>query len=65
MLQYDTAGRQYNQPMLVECWTSVSDGGPTFDQHWVNVLCFLGGAPHMDFIHNTQDNQTREINWLC
>ena len=29
-------------PMLVQCWASVVDGGPTLDQHWVDVLCLLG-----------------------
>ena len=28
--------------MLVECWTSVADGGPTLNQHWFNVSCLLG-----------------------
>ena len=26
--------------MLVRCCTSVSDAGPTLNQHWVNALCF-------------------------
>ena len=30
------------QPVLEKCWTSVEDGGPTLNQHWVNVLYFLG-----------------------
>ena len=29
-------------PMLVQCWASVVDGGPTLKQHWVNFLCLLG-----------------------
>ena len=32
--------------MLVQCWASVADGGPTLHQHWVNVSCLLG----IDFI---------------
>ena len=28
-------------PVLVECWASVVDGGPTFNQQWVNVSCLL------------------------
>ena len=28
--------------VLVECWASVADHGPTFNQHRVNVPCFLG-----------------------
>ena len=27
---------------LIQCWTIVVDGGPTLNQHWVNVLCLLG-----------------------
>ena len=26
-------------PMLVQCWSSVVDGGPTLNQHWSNILC--------------------------
>ena len=29
-------------PMLLWCWASVADGGPTLQQHWVSVLCLLG-----------------------
>ena len=29
-------------PMLVYCWSTVYDAGPTLSQHWVDVLCFLG-----------------------
>ena len=28
--------------MLVHCWTTVYDVGPTANQHWVNVSCLLG-----------------------
>ena len=28
-------------PMLVSCWSCVADGGPTGDQHRMNVLCLL------------------------
>ena len=30
-------------PMLVQCWASVVDDGPTLNQHWVNVstTCLL------------------------
>ena len=28
--------------MLVQCWASVVDGGPTLDQHRVDVPCLLG-----------------------
>ena len=27
--------------MLDKCWANVYDGGPTFVQHQVNVLCLL------------------------
>ena len=30
------------RPMLVWCWASVVDADPTWNQHWVNVLCLLG-----------------------
>ena len=26
-------------PVLVQCWTSVSDAGPTLHQQWVNMSC--------------------------
>ena len=29
------------QPMLVQCWASVEDDGPTLYQHWLNVSCLL------------------------
>ena len=29
-------------PMLIQCWASVEDGGPTLKQHWVNAPCLLG-----------------------
>ena len=29
-------------PMLLQCWASVEDGGPTLKQHWVNAPCLLG-----------------------
>ena len=28
--------------MLVECWPTVFDAGPTFNQHLFNVSCLLG-----------------------
>ena len=28
--------------MLVQCWASVVDGGPTLAQHWIDVSCLLG-----------------------
>ena len=28
--------------MLIQCWASVEDGGPTLNQHCVNVPCLLG-----------------------
>ena len=32
------------QPMPVQCWLTVADGGPTLCRHWVIVLCLLGCA---------------------
>ena len=29
--------------MLFQCWASVEHGKPTLKQHWVNILCLLGG----------------------
>ena len=29
----------YTDPMLVQCWASVADDGPTLNQHWVSVSC--------------------------
>ena len=31
-------------PMLLECWPSVADDGPAFQQHCVNVSCWLGAG---------------------
>ena len=28
--------------MLIWCWASVVDAGPTINQHWNNVTCLLG-----------------------
>ena len=30
--------------MLVYCWSSVADAGPTLNQHWFNILCFSGAV---------------------
>ena len=30
-----------NHIKWVKCWASVVDGGPTLNQHWVNVSCLL------------------------
>ena len=35
--------------MLVWCWASVADGGPTLNQHWHNVSCILG--PNWNYSH--------------
>ena len=29
-------------PVLIQCWSSVFDAGPTLNQHWMKVLCLLG-----------------------
>ena len=39
-LSYSQCTR-YTDPMLVQCWASVEDDGPTLNQHWVSVLCLL------------------------
>ena len=31
-------------PMLVQCWSTVYDAGPTLNQQWDNVSCLLGCA---------------------
>ena len=33
--------------MLVDCWPTVADGGPTANQHWVEVSC-LQDLPSID-----------------
>ena len=38
---YYTQQTRGNHPMLFQCWTSVEDGEPTLEQHWVNALCLL------------------------
>ena len=30
--------------MLFQFWASVEDGGPTLQQHWMNVSCLPGNA---------------------
>ena len=30
------------EPLLVQCWSNVVDGGPTLNQQWLNVSCLLG-----------------------
>ena len=30
------------EPLLIQCWASVVDGGPTLNQQWLNVACLLG-----------------------
>ena len=29
------------KPMPIQCWTDVSDVGPTLNRHWFNVSCFV------------------------
>ena len=31
------------EPLLVQCWASVYDAGPTLNQQWLNVSCLLRG----------------------
>ena len=37
-----TKKTRYNEPMLVYCWASFVDAGPTISQHWFIVSCLLG-----------------------
>ena len=30
------------EPLLVQCWSTVYDAGPTLNQQWLNVSCLLG-----------------------
>ena len=30
------------EPLLVQCWASVVDGGPTLNQQWLNLSSSLG-----------------------
>ena len=32
------------EPLSVQCWASVVDGGPTLNQQWLNVSSLLGWA---------------------
>ena len=38
--------------MLIQCWSTVYDAGPTLDQHRANLLCLLG---------NMVSNKSRQI----
>ena len=33
---------RYIEPLLVQCWSTVYDAGPTLNQQWLNVSCLLG-----------------------
>ena len=35
-------GNTSNDPVLVWCWASVCEAGPTPNQHWLNVSCSQG-----------------------
>ena len=47
-------------PILVQCWFTVYDAGPTLNQQWDNVSCLLGlmSLPHLFVSH------MREVNVL-
>ena len=32
----------YIEPMVASCWSIVCDAGPTWSQHWINMLYLLG-----------------------
>ena len=40
-------------PMLVQCWASVVDGGPTLRQHWITELCLLGSCQNRSHCFST------------
>ena len=29
--------------MLIQCWHIIEDGGQTLNQHWIDLMCLLGG----------------------
>ena len=37
-----TRQTQNVEQMLVYCWSSVEDDGPTVNQHWLDIFCLLG-----------------------
>ena len=42
-IQYQRPGKHDpSKSMLVYCWASVTDSGPTLSQHWFNVI-FING----------------------
>ena len=38
-------------PMLVQCWASVADVGPTLIQHWISVSCWGALPPSPQYLH--------------
>ena len=38
----NTPSKHDFDPMLVRCWPTICDAGPTSIQHWFNALCLLG-----------------------
>ena len=42
MLISQTQQTRDSEPMLVQCWADVVDGGPTLSQHWFTGSCLLG-----------------------
>ena len=51
------ATRRDVDPMLVQCWPDVVDGGATLNQHWVNVSCLLGSC--VSYVLQTRFNRIR------
>ena len=45
-------------PMLVQCWASVVDGGPTLNRHWVNVSSSLASNASRSL---RASQQTRDV----
>ena len=38
---------RYIDPKLVQCWATVCDGGPTLNQHWINVGVLILSGSHL------------------
>ena len=45
---------QDKHPMLVQCWASVADAGPTLNQHRIYIPCFLAYLTEIDVCHHQE-----------
>ena len=51
-------------PVLIYCWSSVADGGPTLKQHWLNVPRLLV-LPHVFTTNHAMWGRVSELReWL-